>query len=56
MKPWYRSRTLWLNIIAIIALVAQVQAGFVIDADEQLALLAMINLLMRAITKEPLGA
>ena len=56
MKPWYRSRTLWINIIAIIALVAQVQFSFIIDADEQLALLAMINMVLRAITKESLSA
>ena len=53
-KRAWRSRTIWVNIIAVVALVAQMEFGFVIDAEEQVALLAVLNLFLRAITKEPL--
>jgi len=55
MKPWYSSRTLWINVIAILALVAQAQFGFLIDPTGQAAILAMINLVLRAITEEQLS-
>jgi len=54
MKPWYMSRTLWVNIIAIVVLVAQMQFGFEVDEEAELAILAVINLIMRIITKQPL--
>ena len=54
LKMWYRSRTLWLNIIAITAMIAQAQYGFLIDAEAQAAILAILNLILRAITEEGL--
>lgn len=50
MKNWYTSKTLWLNLIAVIVLVVQTQTGFVIDPETQAGLLAVINLVLRAIT------
>jgi uncharacterized membrane protein len=52
MKTILKSKTFWLNILAIGALIAQAQYGFVIDAEAQVAILAVINLVLRAITKE----
>jgi len=52
MKTILKSKTFWLNILAIGALIAQAQYGFVIDAESQVAILAVINLVLRAITKE----
>jgi hypothetical protein len=49
-KQWYLSKTLWVNLIALIALVLQSQFGFIIDAESQMALLLVINLVLRAIT------
>lgn len=49
-KKWYKSKTVWVNIITLIALLAQTQMGFVISPEEQVALLAFVNLAMRAIT------
>ena len=54
-KAWYRSKTLWVNAIAAGALVLQTQTGFIIDAELQGALLAMINLVLRQITKDAIG-
>lgn len=53
-KQWYTSKTLWVNVVAIIALIAQGQFGFVIDPAMQAGVLVTLNLLLRAITKEDL--
>ena len=54
MKKWYLSKTLWINLIALGALIAQAYNGFIISPEEQLALLAVINLIIRLATKEEL--
>ena len=54
-KGWWRSKTLWVNLVAGLALLAQSQMGFVIDGEVQAAILAFVNLLLRLITKEPVG-
>ncbi len=55
MKPWYTSKTLWLNLIAFAAFgVQSVNADFVISPDIQAGLLALINLILRAVTHQPL--
>ena len=48
-KKWYRSRMLWTNLIALLALF-----GFEVNAEEVVAILAVINILLRLITKEGL--
>ncbi len=53
-KQWYTSKTLWVNVVAIIALIAQGQFGFVIDPAMQAGVLVTLNLLLRAITNEEL--
>ena len=54
-KRWYTSKTLWLNLLAIVALIAQRQFGYILDAEAQAALLAVINLILRIITKKGLS-
>lgn len=50
-KKWYASRTLWVNGIALAALIAQGIAGReVLDASTQVALLALVNGLLRLVT------
>jgi uncharacterized membrane protein len=49
-KVFYKSKTLWVNIIAIIAMLVQAKYGFIISLDEQLAALAIVNLILRAFT------
>lgn len=53
-KKWYLSRTLWVNVIALAALLLQSQIGFELTSEETAAILTVINLIMRAITKQPL--
>ena len=54
-KRWYTSKTLWLNLLAIAALVAQAEFGYILDAEAQAAILAIINLILRIITKKGLS-
>lgn len=52
VKTWYISKTLWTNAIAITAIIAQGQFGFLIDPVAQVAILGVINIMLRAITSE----
>jgi len=51
-KKWYVSKTVWLNTLATIALVAQAQWGFVLAPELQGYILTGVNVLLRFITKE----
>ena len=56
-KPWWTSKTLWVNAIAFVALlVQQFGAGFIIDAETQVGILAVLNVLLRLVTKTGIGA
>ena len=50
-KKFYLSKTFWVNILAVIALVIQSQFGYVISPETQVSILAVLNILLRAITK-----
>ena len=54
-KRWYTSKTLWANLLAIVALIAQGQFGYILDVEAQSVILAAINLLLRIITKKGLS-
>jgi len=54
-KPWYYSKTLWVNFIALLALLIQAMSGFVVAPEEQAAIIVVINLILRAITKQGLS-
>ena len=47
------SKTIWVNVIAVIALFLQNQYGFVLDESLQVEILGIINIILRLITKEP---
>jgi len=51
-KQWYYSKTVWVNFIALGALVSQSHYGFVISPEIQLALLTIVNVGLRSITKD----
>jgi hypothetical protein len=50
VKQWYQSKTIWINVVALLALIAQIRTGFVISPTEQIAIITVINLMLRAIT------
>jgi|GEM_PF-2051378 len=49
------SKTLWINLLAVVAMVVQSQTGFVLDMEEQMAILGVINIVLRFVTKEPVA-
>lgn len=51
-KIWYASKTIWLNLLSLVAILVQTQTGFVIDAEMEVAILGIINLILRIVTKE----
>lgn len=58
MKSIFASRTLWANVIALLATVATLMGADVgMDAETQGALLAgvmaVVNIVLRVVTKEP---
>ena len=56
-KKWFHSRTLWLNAIAFAALAIQsFGTGFIIAPEEQAGILVVLNIILRVITKQGLGA
>ncbi len=55
-KSFWKSRTLWANALATVALGIQTAYGFVIPAEFQAYALIGINALLRLITKQGLEA
>jgi hypothetical protein len=55
-KKWYTSKTLWVNVLATLGLVLQNATGFQVDGETQVGILAVLNLILRAVTKEGLTA
>lgn len=54
-KQWWESRTLWVNGIAVLAVVIQSHTGFVLDIEAQATILAVINIILRFITRQSLN-
>ncbi len=51
-KKFYVSKTIWVNFIALIAVVANEAFGFNISPEIQGGAITVINVILRAITKE----
>ena len=49
-KKWYKSKTIWANVIALGGLVVARQFGFEISPEESGGVLVVINLVFRAIS------
>lgn len=49
-KQWWKSKTIWVNIIMLVAMLLRSELGFDLTAGETGALLVIINLILRAIT------
>lgn len=46
-KIWYKSKTLWTNLIALLTVF-----GLELSGEEATAILAVINLILRLVTRE----
>lgn len=54
MKPWYKSRTFWANVVSLVAIVLSTEFGITITAEEVAAIMSVINIILRALTSEGL--
>lgn len=56
-KNYLKSKTLWANMLALVLIVAQLFGivPAVIDPEKQAGLLAILNLILRLITKQPIS-
>ena len=56
MKKRYLSKTLWVNGIAGVAGILQAVTGTAwLNPEAQVGILALVNLVLRVVTKQPLG-
>ena len=53
-KKWYKSRTVWANLIALFSALVAHLTGVEVSTEEAVALLAVVNLGLRIITKTEL--
>lgn len=51
-KKLHQSKTIVVNIIALVAIIVQMQTGFVVSVNEQAAILTVVNIVLRLVTKE----
>lgn len=47
------SKTFWINVIIFLSFFMQQKWGFVLDESSQIQLLALVNIVLRAITDSP---
>ena len=55
-KVWWKSKTLWVGLVALVASIAQAKWGVVIDPATQGIILSIIVILFRLDTKGPVTA
>jgi hypothetical protein len=53
-KKWYVSKTFWANVVAGLALAAQIKWGFIIGPELQAIGMTVVNLGLRHFTTEPI--
>ena len=53
-KEWYRSKTILMNGLILLGVITKGITGFEITSDETLAIVGVVNLVLRATTKEGL--
>jgi hypothetical protein len=53
-KKITQSKTMIVNIIALIAIIIQSQTGTVISIETQAAIVTVVNIALRLVTKEPI--
>ena len=54
MKDWWKSKTLWINTIAIASIIIRAELGWTITPEHEVLALGIVNLVLRLITKEQL--
>lgn len=52
MKDWWKSKTLWINLIAVGSIIVRAEFGLILTPEAEIIILAVINMILRKITKE----
>ena len=52
-KKWYKSKTVWVNAIALLSIFLGDKVGVPLSEEDKLAILSVINIALRIVTKEP---
>lgn len=53
-KKIYKSKTFWVNVIALASIIVQTKTGFVIPPELQAGILSVLNGILRFTTTEPI--
>ncbi len=53
-KKFYKSKTFWVNVMALASIVIQSRTGFVIPPELQAGILTVLNGILRFSTTEPI--
>jgi hypothetical protein len=53
-KPFYTSKTMWANAIAVIVAVLASVTGYDVEPEAQVGLLALVNMILRVVTSKGL--
>lgn len=54
-KRFWLSKTFWVNVLALVVLIAQSHFGLVVSLEVQASILAAVNVALRLITKEQIA-
>lgn len=54
-KPFYYSKTFWVNLVAIIVLLIQANTSFIIEPEVQILIIVIVSLILRSVTKQPIS-
>jgi hypothetical protein len=55
MKPWYQSKTVWVNVLTLLAMIISTMAGWdelKIHAVQMMYAVSIINICLRFLTSE----
>ena len=55
-KRWFTSKTLWVDTIALVVAIVQWKYGLFVPIEAQVGLLAILNMILRFDTNQPLVA
>lgn len=54
-KKWYKSKTVWVNIILLGGFLLQNECGINLSGEESASILVIVNLILRIVTGQPLS-
>lgn len=56
MKPWYRSKTIWVNLLMLVlSIIMAVQESSAVPIEALAAAAAIVNVILRFVTVDPIG-